>query len=143
MLKYLIAVILIGHGLIVGAQSLGNFGGGSSQPANPAWLSWWPTTLGRSWLLAALKLEGTLIDKVFGLFWLASGLCIVAAALGILGFIIPRELWRTLAICGASGSLIMLLLYFHPFLIVGILLDVVILSTLLWTKWTPEALIGA
>ena len=27
MSKYLIAVILFGHGLIVGAQSLGNFGG--------------------------------------------------------------------------------------------------------------------
>ena len=143
MLKYLIAVILIGHGLIVGAQSLGNFGGGSSQPANPAWLSWWPTTLGRSWLLATLKLEGTLIDRVFGLFWLASGLCIVAAALGVLGFIIPHTLWRTLAIYGASGSLILLLLYLHPFFIVGILVDVATLAALLWAKWPPATLIGA
>jgi hypothetical protein len=143
MLKYLIAVILIGHGLIVCAQSGGNFGSGNSQIANPTWLSWFPLTLGRSWFLSTFKLEGSSVDKIFGLIWLASGFCIVAAALGILGFIIPRELWRTLAICGASGSLIMLLLYFHPFLIVGILLDVVILSTLLWTKWTPEALIGA
>ena len=142
MLKYLIAVILMGHGLIVGAQSLGNVGG-SSQSPNPAWLSWWPTTLGRSWFLTTLKLEGTFIDKVFGLFWLASGLCIVAAALGVLGFIIPNTLWRTLAIYGASGSLILLLLYLHPFFIVGILVDVAILVALLWAKWPPATLIGA
>lgn len=143
MLKYLIAVILIGHGFIVSAQSGSNFGSGNSQVANPSWLSWFPVTLGRSWFLTAFKLEGTLVDKAFGLIWLASGLCIVAAALGILGFIIPRELWRTLAIYGASGSLIMLLLYLHPFFIIGILVDVAILVTLLWTKWLPETLLGA
>lgn len=138
MMKYLIAIILVAHGLIVSAQSVGNFGSGNSQIVNPSWLSWFPITLGRSWFLTAFKLEGTLLDKIFGLIWLVSGLCIVAAALGILGFIIPKELWRPLAIYGASGSLVMLLLYFHPFLIIGILLDVAILATLLWTKWTPE-----
>lgn len=143
MLKYLIVVILLGHGFIVAAQSGGNFGSGSSQLVNPTWLNWWPTTLGRSWFLAAFKLEGTLVDKVFGLLWLASGLCIIAAALGILGFVIPRELWRTLAVVGASGSLIMLVLYLHPFYIVGILLDIVILVALLWARWPPKLLIGA
>jgi hypothetical protein len=143
MLKYLIAVILVGHGFIVAAQSGSNFGSGNSQIVNPTWLSWWPSTLGHSWFLAAFKLEGTLIDKVFGLFWLASGLCIIAAALGILGFIIPKDLWRTLAIVGASGSLVMLVLYLHPFYIVGTLLDIVILVALLWAKWPPDLLIGA
>ncbi len=143
MLKYLIAVILIGHGFIVSAQSAGNFSSGNSQITNPSWLNWFPMTLGRSWFLTVLKLEGTLVDKIFGLIWLASGLCIVAAALGILGFIVPRELWQTLAIYGASGSLIMLLLYFHPFFIIGILVDVAILATLLWTDWLPKTLMGA
>jgi hypothetical protein len=143
MLKYLIAAILIGHGFIVSAQARGNFGSGNSKMVNPSWLSWFPMTLGRSWLLAAFRLEGTLIDKVFGLIWLVSGLCIVAAALGILGFIVPTDLWRTLAIYGASGSLIMLLLYFHPFFIVGILIDVAILVTLLWTDWLPKSLMDA
>jgi hypothetical protein len=143
MMKYLIAVIILGHGLIVAAQSGSNFGSGKSQLANPAWLSWWPTTLGHSWFLAAFKLEGTILDKVIGLLWLVTGVCIVAAALGILGFIIPRELWRPLAICGASGSFILLLLYLHPFFIIGILMDVAIMSALLWAKWPPETLIGA
>ena len=134
MSKYLIAVILLGHGSIVGAQSLGSFGGGSSQTVNPSWLNWWPTTFGHSWLLTSFNLEGTLIDKVFGLLWLASGICIIAAALSILGFVVPVTLWRTLAIYGASGSLIMLLLYVHPFFLIGILVDIAILVTL--PKWT-------
>lgn len=127
MLKYLMVVILIGHGFIVSVQSGGNFGGGNSQITNPSWLNWFPMTLGRSWLLTAFKLEGTLVDKIFGFIWLASGLCLIAAALGVLGFIVPSELWRTLAIYGASGSLLMLLVYFHPFFIIGILVDVAIL----------------
>ena len=143
MLKYLIAVILLGHGFILAAQSGSNFGSTNSQIVNPTWLSWWPTTLGHSWFLAAFKLEGTLIDTVFGLLWLASGLCIIAAALSIVGFIIPKDLWRTLAIVGASGSLVMLVLYLHPFYIVGILFDIAILVSLLWAKWPPESLIGA
>lgn len=143
MLKYLMVVILIGHGFIVSAQSGGNFGGGNSQITNPSWLNWFPMTLGRSWFLTAFKLEGTLVDKIFGFIWLASGLCLIAAALGVLGFIVPSELWRTLAVYGASGSLLMLLVYFHPFFIIGILVDVAILVTLLWTNWPPKTLMGA
>jgi hypothetical protein len=142
MLKYLITVILVGHGFIVAAQSGSNFSSGNSQVVNPTWLSWWPTTLGQSWLLTAFKLEGTLVDKIFGLLWLASGLCIVAAALGILGFIVPKDWWQTLAAIGAACSLAMLVLYLHPFYIVGILLDIAILVTLLWAKWPPELFIS-
>ena len=131
MLKYWIAVILFGHGFIVGAQSLGNFGSGSSQPTNPTWLSWWPNTLGRSWLLEILNLEGTLVEKVLGLLWLATGLCIMGAAFGVLGWAIPGPLWRTLAIIGAAGSLIAFALYLHPFFVIGILVDAAILVALL------------
>ncbi len=143
MFKYLIAILLIVHGFIVSAQSGGSFGSGNAQIANPSWLSWFPVTLGRSWFLSAFKLEETLVDKVFGLLWVATGLCIIAAGLGILGFIIPKELWRTLAIYGASGSLVMLLLYVHPFFIIGILADAAILVALLWTNWLPKTLLGA
>ncbi len=142
MVKYLIAVVLIVHGFIVCAQSLSNFKDGSSQPGNPSWLGWWPTTLGRSWFLINLKLEGTLVDKIFGLIWLASGICIIAAALGVFGFVIPNTLWRTLAIYGASGSLIMLFLYLHPLFIIGILVNIGILVSLLCAKWPPVTLIG-
>jgi hypothetical protein len=132
--QYLIPLILLGHGLIVAAQSLGSFGSIASRPANPAWLRWWPTRLGQSWFLAHFKLEGTLMDKIFGLLWLASGLCIIAAAWGMLGLIIPNALSSSLAIYGATASLILLLLYFHPFFIIGILVDVTVLVVLLQVK---------
>ena len=138
MLKYLIAILLIGHGLIVAAQAGGSFGSSGSSIANPAWLGGWPTRLGDSWLLGALKLDGTAVEKAFGLLWVVFGLCLVAAGLGIFGFVVPKEMWQTLAMIGASGSLAMLALYLHPFFIIGITVDVAILVSLIWTKWPAE-----
>ena len=46
------------HGLITAAQSGGSFGStAASGTQNPSWVSWWPTNLGQSWLLAWLGLE--------------------------------------------------------------------------------------
>jgi len=143
MLIYIVVAILTGHGLIVAAQSMSSFGLEKSHPANPSWLKWWPADLGRSWLLNALKLGGTGVEKALGGLWLAAGLCIVAAALGSLGFIIPQEAWLTLALLGTAGALLMLLLYLHPFYIIGFLLDIAILVSLLWAKWPPELFAGA
>lgn len=143
MLRYLIGAILLGHGLIITAQSIGNLRAISSQPPNPVWLGWWPTRLGQSWLLAALSLEGTLVDRAFGLLWLASGGCLVAAALGVLGWIVPASLWRTLAVYGASGSLVMLLLYLHPMFVIGLLVDLGILAALLWANWPSPGTLSA
>jgi len=142
MAKYLISAVILGHGLIIGAQSFGNFISGSSPPNNPAWLLWWPTNLGQSWLLAALNLEGSVVDKVFGLLWLISGLCLVGAALGIQGYLVPYAAWQVMAISGAIISLLMLLFYLHPFFLIGILMDMLILAAIYLAKDMVLRIIG-
>ena len=141
-MKLLIAAILIIHGLITAAQSSGSFS--PTPPSgiqNPAWVSWWPTNLGRSWLLSWLGLERTPITWIGGLLWLAGGIALAAAGLGVLGFIIPTDWWRGLAIAGAAISLFMLVVYLYPIAILGTGLSVVILVALLWARWPSASLV--
>lgn len=141
-MRLLIAVILIIHGLITAAQSSGSFGSSPSAGLqNPAWVGWWPINLGRSWLLSWLGLERTPITWIGGLVWLAGGVALVAAGLGVLGFIIPIDWWRSLAVGGAAISLFMLVVYLHPLAIIGTGLSAAILFALLWADWPPPSLL--
>jgi hypothetical protein len=135
-MKIVFVVLLIVHGLIVAAQSSGSFNptGGLQ---NPAWLGWWPTNLGQSWLLSGLGIEKSLIARAGGLIWLAAGLSLVAAGLGAMGLFVPVTWWRTLALSGAALSLAMLIFYLHPFYGVGLAASAVLLAVLIGTSWSP------
>jgi len=45
--------------------------------------------------------------------------------------------WRALAIASAAVSLLLVVIFGHPCLIVGLLIDAAVLVTLLFTKWSP------
>ena len=142
-MKLLISILLIIHGLIVAGQSAGSFG--STIPnalQNPSFVSWWPINMGRSWLFSWLGLEKTLIIyRIGGLLWLIGGIALVAAGLGVLGFVIPTDWWRSLAIAGAAVSLFMLTVYFHPITVIGTASSVAVLVALLWLRWPPTSLV--
>jgi len=141
MLRFIVAAILVVHGFIVSAQSLGGFNPGSGIK-NPTWLNWWPTALGQSWLLSRLGLERT-FSWLSGLLWLTGGILLLAAGLSIFGFIVPQSYWRILAVGGAAISLFMLLIYLHPFFAIGILTSITIIIALLWANWPPVSAIGS
>lgn len=142
-MKILISVLLILHGLIVAGQAAGSFGATPpSEIQNPSFVSWWPINLGRSWLFSWLGLEKTLaVYRMGGLLWLAGGIALVAAGLGVLGFIVPTDWWRSLAIGGGAISLFMLAIYLHPIMIIGTASSLAVVVALLWAKWPPTSLI--
>jgi hypothetical protein len=142
-MKLLISVLLILHGLIVVGQSAGSFGSTiPSELQNPPFVSWWPINMGRSWLFSWLDMDKTLIIyRISGLLWLVGGIALVAAGLGVLGFIFPTAWWRELAIGGAAITLFMLAVYFHPITIIGTASSLAVLVALLWAKWPPTSLI--
>lgn len=142
-MKLLISVLLILHGLIVAGQSAGSFGSTiPNELQNPSFVSWWPINMGRSWLFSWLGLEKTLVAyRIGGLLWLAGGIALVAAGLGVLGWIVPTDWWRSLAIGGGAVSLIMLAIYFHPITIIGTASSIAVLVALLWAKWPPASLV--
>ena len=127
MLQTLIAGFLVLHGLITTAIGFG----GAATPAgpgmpNPGWLSWWPAPLGRSWLLDALHL-GAGAAVAGGLLWIAAGLILVAAGLGLFGVPVLHGALQMLALTGAGLGLLALALYFHPYYVLGTLINLAIL----------------
>jgi hypothetical protein len=140
-MKIVIAVLLIVHGLIVIGQSSGSFNpiGGVT---NPSWLSWWPSNLGQSWLLSALGIEQNGVAKAGGILWLAAGTLLVAAGLGVIGLVFPILWWRSLAMSGAVISLVMLIVYLHPFYGIGIVASIILLAALMLDQWSPLEQLG-
>jgi hypothetical protein len=142
-MKLLISVLLILHGLTVAGQSAGSFGSTiPNELQNPSFVNWWPINIGRSWLFSWLGLDRTLAAyRIGGLLWLVGGMALVAAGLGVLGFIVPADWWRGLAIGGAALSLFMLAVYLHPIMIIGTASSLVVLVSLLWLRWPPTSLV--
>ena len=128
-----VGVILVAHGLITSMIGFGSAANPmSATMPTPSWLAWWPGTLGRSWAFDALSLgSGTAV--IGGLIWLAAGVALVGAGLGWLGVSVMSDHWQALALVGASLGLLALALYFHPFYLVAIVVDVVIV-VMVWGK---------
>jgi hypothetical protein len=141
-MRIIVSILLVVHGLITASQASGSFNP-SGGVANPAWLTWWPGALGQSWLLARLGLERSFFGTLAGVLWLIAGACLIAAGLGLFGFVVPTPLWRILAGAGATISLFLLVLYVHPLYAVGIGANIAILVFLLWIKWPSPTILGS
>jgi hypothetical protein len=128
-----VGIVLVLHGLITTMIGFGSLTSPSSaaMPA-PSWLGWWPGTLGRSWALDALSL-GSGAAALGGLVWLAAGVALIGAGLGWLGVPALSDQWPILAFVGAALGLVALALYFHPFYLVAVVIDVVIVA-LVWGR---------
>ena len=135
-LRAIIAIILFGHGVghamgVIPALREVNVGNWSS----------------RSWLLSDLLGEG-LSRAVCIILYGAALIGFVAAALGLLGWVVPHDSWRTLAIVSAVISLVAVGLYWNglillfPHKIGAIGVDIAVLVCLIVLNWPTEADIG-
>jgi hypothetical protein len=128
--QVLVAGFVVAHGLIT---TMIGFGGVTKPEAPamtlPAWFGWWPGPFGRSWLIDALQL-GSGASMVGSALWLVAGLALLGAGLGWLGVPALSGVWQPLALGGAAVGLVALALFFHPFYLVAVLINVAILVLL-------------
>jgi hypothetical protein len=135
-LRIIIALVFLVHGVghvmgIMPAVGLSSVKGWSS----------------RSWLLTPLL--GDTIARIISIVLFAAALVgFLAAALGLMGWLVPHDSWRTLAIASAVISLIALALFWNAFVsfipnkLGAIAVDVATLVCLLVLNWPSEADIG-
>lgn len=101
----------------------------------------------RSWLLTPLI--GDTASRVISLILFGAAFVgFIAAALGLFGWLVPDDLWRTLAVVSAVISLVALVLFWNSFAtlfpnkIGAIAVDIAVLVSLLVLNWPTEADIG-
>jgi hypothetical protein len=127
--KLLLTAFFMAHAAI-------HFGFISTAPAPAAGAPPWPFDLTRSWVLTPLGLEGSVTKTLGGGLLLLLGLGYAAATLVMMG-VLPERLFSASIIVGTSASLLLLALFFHPWLVLGVAIDVVLLYLVLGTSWAP------
>ncbi len=132
--KILFAVFLLAHAAIHVSYI-------SPRPPVTAGGPTWPFELGQSWLLSPLGLSADM-TRIVGIGLLA--LLVIGfgiAALATFG-VVPMTLWPGAVVVGAVASIAMLVLFFHPWLVAGVGIDLVLLWAALVADWTPASLGG-
>ena len=132
-LKLALAGFLLAHA--------GIHAGFLSRPPATAGGPAWPFELCRSWLLGPLGLSAD-VTRMLGLALFAAtagGLALAAlAAIGLL----PEALWAPTATVGAVASIALLLVFFHPWLVLGVAIDLALLWAVLIASWSPASMTG-
>ncbi len=102
----------------------------------------WPFDLGRSWLITGTGIDPGLVRTIA---IVVIGITLVAfllAALSTVGVLVPAGWWRGLIIGSASGSIVLLVAFFSPTLLLGLAIDAVLVWFATASIWTPNATPG-
>jgi len=133
-MKLLVALFLVAHGLIHASWL-------SPAPATAGGPAW-PFAFADSWLVTRLGLDGGSVRILGTALVLATVVLLVAAGLATMGWLVPAGWWTPLVVGGSVASLATLTLFFHPWLVLGFAIDVVLLWAVLVNGWEATA-IGA
>ena len=130
-LRILIAIFLIAHGLV--HYSLATVPvpapGALRTPFFPAW---WRTAVDPLWPILRAGINPETARTVGWVLWVVQLICFSLAGLGLLGIPGLSVVWRGLALFGAASSLFLLGLFWHPWLVVGVLIDLAIIAGYIW-----------
>ena len=131
MLKTVVSLFIILHGLTHTILAMVP----SPKHPTPGFARFYPG-LG-SWLLSRFEFTPALIKTTALVLSLVATAGFVAAGLALFDIVLPTIWWRTLAIVSSVVSLLLLVAFWNKVLIIGLLIDLIILITLLFIKWSP------
>jgi len=127
--RLLIAALLLAHGAIH-ASFL------SPRPPATAGGPSWPFEIARSWALTPLGIQRETTRLL--------GIALVGATIGAFGLaavatagLLPAGLWGPASAVGAVASLVLLVLFFNPWLVLGVVIDLGLLWAVLVAGWSP------
>lgn len=124
-LKLIVAIILIAHGWVHYSLTYVPI----SKPGElhtPYWPSWKRPNVDPTWLAARFLPADT--ARIAGcILWGLTLVGFTAAGLGLLGVPGLNSLWTAAAGLGSLASLLLLIFFWHPWLVVGVLIDVAVL----------------
>ena len=131
-MKFLLGAFLMGHALIHASYL-------APVPPRTADGPEWPFEMARSWLVTGAGLDPTVVRTLGTALVLTTIALLVAAGLSTVGWLIPPEWWSSLVVGGAIASALTLAMFFHPWIVLGLVIDAVLLWTTLVAGWSPAA----
>ena len=138
MIRIVWGIFLIAHGLVHAILAIAP-DPNDHQPKTGAFF----TTTKRSWLLPQLGFGESAVRWIGLILVTLSTLGFILAGLGVLGVPGLQSIWLILAVISSCISLLLLILFWHLWLLVGILIDIAVVLTLTWLQWPPNDLIGS
>ena len=129
--RLLLIVFLLAHALI-------HAGFLAPRPRATAGGPAWPFVLDRPWAGSRLGLGPDRARALAATFVALTVAGFAVAALVVLG-IAPGGLWAPSVAVGALASMAVLVVFFHPWLILGLAIDVGLLWAVLAAHWEPGA----
>jgi hypothetical protein len=144
LLRAIIAFVFAFHGVGHAMGMIPALGIVDVEHSSQGWMKNWSS---RSWLLT--NLLGDIVSRVLCvLLYGVALLGFVGAALALLGWGVPHEWWRTLAVASAVVSLVALLLFWNALIMLfphkagALAIDIATLICLLVLNWPTEAALG-
>jgi hypothetical protein len=131
---WLVAAFLLAHGLVQLVFLV-------PQPASTTTAAGgiaWPFDMTKSWLITRLTL-GPAVVRAIGtalLVVIAGGFTL--AALATVGWLVPASWWAPLVVIPSVASIVLLVAFFSPSLILGLVIDAVLLWLALASGWLPQ-----
>jgi hypothetical protein len=126
MLRIVVGLFLIAHGLVHLLYLAPRPGDDPSYPFVPE----------ERWFARAVGLEPVAAKVVAGTLAVVCMLVLLVSGIALLA---NADLWRPTAVVGSVISLILLLLNFHPWLAIGVTIDVAIVASV-WSLHLPASL---
>ena len=116
MLELATGAFLILHGLV-------HVGYVSPKPTDPRY----PFAAERTWVVSVAHLDA---GTAHGLFTALAALAVLAFTFAGIGVVVGAGWWPLLAVAGSIASLVVLVLGFHPWLALGVVIDLAIIAAL-------------
>ena len=131
-MRLLVAAFLVAHALIHLSYL-------TPAPPRTAGGPEWPFEMARSWAVTSMGLDASLVRILGTALAVVTIALLVAAGLATMGWLIPAGWWPTLVIGGAIASILTLALFFHPWILLGFVIDAALLWAVLVANWLPAA----
>jgi len=132
--RWLLALLLFAHGWV---HMMFLFPQPSGAGATAGGMQW-PFDMGRSWLISG-GLDGGMI-KGIGIALIAVALATaLLAALATVSLLVPSAWWPFMVVASAMSSLLLLILFYSPALLIGLAIDVVLVWFVIASIWSPTA----
>ena len=131
-MPYAAFLLLVGHALVHLLYVV-------PQPPRAEGAAEWPFAIEKSWLVTNLGVTVEFMQPVAVLLLTITVAALVGAGLAAIDLLVPAGWWPALVVTGAAASLLLLTLFFHPWLVIGVAIDVALLYLVLVNGWDPFA----